>query len=229
MQFTSGRKEQEMDWAGTPERSQGERPALLVLDLINEIVHPDGKYAADGYGAQARERDVLVRAADAIRRARAADIPVIYVVVGFSPGYPEWPAGSPVFEKAKDGGRLVLGSWATQVHDTLAPLPGEPVVVKHRISPFHGTNLEVLLRTAGIDTLLLTGVSTELVVLTTAQAAHDRDYRVRVLEDATLAGDAEIHEAALKILSRISTVTTVAEALPAPRPVSAAEPQGPRS
>lgn len=229
MQFTSGRKEKEMDWAGTSEQGSGERPALLVLDLINEIVHPDGKYAADGYGAQARERGVLERTAEAIRRARAARIPVIYVVVGFSPGHPEWPAGSPIFEKAKDDDRLVLGTWATRVHDALAPRPQEPVVVKHRISPFHGTNLEVLLRTAGIDTLLLTGVSTELVVLTTAQAAHDRDYRVRVLEDATLAGDAEIHEAALKILSRISTVTTVAEALPAAGPASAAEPQGPRS
>ncbi|MFJ9041621.1 cysteine hydrolase family protein [Streptomyces sp. NPDC102406] len=190
--------------------------ALLVLDLINEIVHPDGKYAADGYHRQAVDRRVIEHTADAIARARAAGIPVIYVVVGFTEGYPQWPATSPVFEKAKSDQRLLLGSWATQVHDALAPLPGEPVIAKHRISPFHGTNLEVLLRTQGIDTLLLTGVSTELVVLTTAQAAHDRDYRVEVLEDATLAGDSEVHEAALKVLSRISTLTTVADALPAP-------------
>ncbi|MFD6619829.1 cysteine hydrolase family protein [Streptomyces albidoflavus] len=190
--------------------------ALLVLDLINEIVHPDGKYAAEGYHRQAVERRVIEHAADAIARARAAGIPVIYVVVGFTEGYPEWPPGSPVFTKAKPDERLLLGSWATQVHDALAPLPGEPVIAKHRISPFYGTDLEVLLRTQGIDTLLLTGVSTELVVLTTAQAAHDRDYRVEVLQDATLAGDAEVHEAALKVLSHISTVTTVADALPAP-------------
>ncbi|NBE50615.1 cysteine hydrolase family protein [Streptomyces boluensis] len=195
-------------------REQGGRPALLVLDLINEIVHPDGKYAADGYYAEARDRGVIEHTAEAIARARAAGIPVIYVVVGFSDNYAQWPASSPVFEKAKADERLLLGTWATQVHEALAPAPGEPVVAKHRISPFHGTNLEVLLRTQEIDTLLLTGVSTELVVLTTAQAAHDRDYRVRVLEDATLAGDAEIHEAALKVLSRIATVTTVADALP---------------
>ncbi|MGW6361325.1 cysteine hydrolase family protein [Streptomyces sp. NPDC055092] len=194
--------------------------ALLVLDLINEIVHPDGKYAADGYHEQAVERHVIQHTADAIARARAAGIPVIYVVVGFTEGYPQWPAASPVFEKTRSDKRLLLGSWATQVHDALAPMPGEPVVAKHRISPFHGTNLEVLLRTQGIDTLLLTGVSTELVVLTTAQAAHDRDYRVQVLEDATLASDSEIHEAALKVLSRISTVTTVADALPAPAPAA---------
>ncbi|WP_394425870.1 cysteine hydrolase family protein [Streptomyces sp. SGAir0957] len=190
--------------------------ALLVLDLINEIVHPDGKYAAEGYHRQAVGRNVIEHTADAIARARATGIPVIYVVVGFTEGYPQWPAGSPVFAKAKPDERLLLGSWATKVHDALAPLPGEPVIAKHRISPFHGTNLEVLLRTQGIDTLLLTGVSTELVVLTTAQAAHDRDYRVEVLEDATLAGDAEVHEAALKVLSHISTLTTVADALPAP-------------
>ncbi|MFC7309310.1 cysteine hydrolase family protein [Streptomyces monticola] len=213
-----------MDKDQRPGQERGRRPALLVLDLINEIVHPEGKYAADGYYAQARDRGVIEHTAEAIARARAADIPVIYVVVGFGEGYPEWPSGSPVFEKAKADQRLLLGTWATRVHDALAPAPGEPVVAKHRISPFHGTNLELLLRTQEIDTLLLTGVSTELVVLTTAQAAHDRDYRVQVLEDATLAGDQEIHEAALKVLSRIATVTTVEDALPARGSAAAAAP-----
>ncbi|OON75416.1 hypothetical protein B1H18_23285 [Streptomyces tsukubensis] len=182
---------------------------------MNEIVHEDGKYAADGYYAQARERGVVERAAQAIARARAADIPVIYVVVGFSPDYREWTPDSPVFAKAKDDGRLVLGTWATRVHDALKPEPGEPVIVKHRVSPFHGTDLAARLRDRRIDTLLLTGVSTELVVLATAQGAHDRDYAVHVLEDATLAGDEEIHTAALKILARVADVTTVAAALPA--------------
>ncbi len=81
----------------------------------------------------------------------------------------------------------MLGSWGTQVHDDLRPEPGESIVVKHRVSPFYGTNLDLLLRKRSVDTLLLAGVSTDLVVLSAAREAHDRDYRVEVLEDATAA------------------------------------------
>ncbi|GHG60051.1 cysteine hydrolase family protein [Streptomyces griseocarneus] len=195
----------------------GKRPALLVLDLINEIVHPDGKYGADGYERQVNERGVLGNAARAIERARAAGIPVIYVVVGFSEGYPEWPAGSPIFKVAKEDGRIQLGTWATEVHESVRPAAGEVVIAKHRISPFYGTGLDLLLRNQGIDTLLLTGVSTDMVILATARDAHDRDYAVEVLEDATAADGPEMHQAALKVIGRCATITTVDEALKADR------------
>ncbi len=189
------------------------RPALLVLDLINEIVHPDGKYAGDGYLEQVTRRGVLEHAAAAIARARATGVPVIYVVVGFSPGYPDWPAGSPVFAQTRTKQALVLGTWGTRVHDALAPAAGEPVVAKRRLSPFYGTHLDLLLRSLGVDTLLLMGVTTELVVLSTAREGHDRDYRVEVLEDATATADPELHAAALAVIARSATITTVAQAL----------------
>jgi nicotinamidase-related amidase len=191
------------------------RAALLVMDLINEIVHPDGKYAGEGYLEQVTRRGVLEHAAEAISRARAAGIPVVYVVVGFSPDYREWPPTSPVFASARDDQRIVLGTWATQVHDSLRPLDGEPVIVKHRLSPFHGTNLDEVLRGYGVDTLLLTGVTTELVVLSTAREAHDRDYYVEVLEDATATADDDLHAAALKVIARSATISTVDASLPA--------------
>ncbi|MEU7132314.1 isochorismatase family cysteine hydrolase [Streptomyces sp. NPDC046261] len=189
------------------------RPALLVMDLINEIVHPDGKYAQDGYLEQVTRRGVLERAAEAIALARAKDIPVIYVVVGFSPDFAEWPEESPVFREAREERRIVLGTWATQVHDSLAPADGEPVVAKHRLSPFHGTELDRLLLERDVNTLLLTGVTTDLVVLSTARDGHDRDYYVEVLEDATATADDELHEAALKVLARTADITTVRQAL----------------
>jgi len=188
------------------------RPALLVLDLINEIAHPDGKYA-DVCLAQITERGVLDRAAEAIGLARSAGVPVIYVVVGFAPGYPDWPAGSPLFERAREGERLVLGTWGTRVHDAVKPADGEPIVEKRRVSPFLGTHLDLLLRDRAVDTLLLTGVTTDLVVLSTAREGHDRDYRVEVLEDATATSDPELQAAAVRLISRTATVTTVAEAL----------------
>lgn len=190
------------------------RSALMVMDLINDVVHPEGKFADHGYPEQVARRGVLERAGVAIQRARAAGIPVIYVVVGFSPGYAEWPAGSPVFGDSRELRKLTLGGWGTQVHDALKPQPEDPVVVKRRISPFYGTELDLLLRTQGIDTLLLTGVSTDLVVLSTARDGHDRDYRIVVLEDATAARTEELHQAAMTVLLRTAEVTTVQEGLP---------------
>ncbi len=192
----------------------GRRPALLILDLINELVHPDGKYAGDGYYQQATERKVIENAATAISRARAANIPVVYVVVGFSPGYADLPAGSGLFEAVRPDNRLELGTWATEVHSQLAPAQGEPVIAKRRVSPFLGTHLDLLLRNLDVNTLLLTGVTTDLVVLSTARDGHDLDYRVEVLEDATATADDELQQAAIKLIARTATVTTVDQALP---------------
>ncbi|MEV6962854.1 isochorismatase family cysteine hydrolase [Streptomyces sp. NPDC051207] len=188
------------------------RPALLVLDLINEVAHPDGKYA-DVCLEQIESRAVLDHARRAVRRARESGVPVVYVVVGFSPGLADWPASSPLFSEAAGGDRLILGTWGTDVHDSLKPLAHEPVVAKRRINPFHGTHLELILRSYGVNTLLLTGVTTDFVVLSTAREAHDRDFRVEVLEDATATSSPELHEAALTLLRRTAEVTTVDAAL----------------
>lgn len=193
----------------------GSHTALLILDMINDLVHPDGKKAGDGYYAHAAGRGVHERTAAAISRARTAGIPVIYVVVGFEPGYADWPADSPLFRAASDDHKPTLGTWGTRVHDSVKPATDEPIVEKRRVSPFHGTHLDLLLRKYKVDTLLLTGVATDLVVLSTARDGHDRDYRIEVLEDATATCNQELHEAALKLIARTAMITTVDRALPA--------------
>ncbi|MFF9143378.1 cysteine hydrolase family protein [Streptomyces sp. NPDC055051] len=189
------------------------RQALLVLDMINELVHPDGHYA-HVCRRQVAERGVIDRTAEAIARARADGTPVIYVVLGYSRHYDDWPGESSLFGPADPEHRFTLGSWGTRVHERLTPEPGEDIIVKQRVSPFYGTNLELLLRARKIDTLLLTGVATDLVVLTTARDAHDRDFAVKVLEDATATGDETLQEAARHMLARTAVVTRVDEALP---------------
>lgn len=190
-------------------------PALVILDMINEILHPRGAYAAHGYAEQAARHGVLERAATAAARARARGIPVIHVVVGFSADFAEAPRRSPVFATAVDEGALVLHTWGTRAHDAVTPEPGESVVVKRRVSPFYGTDLDLVLRTRGVDTLLLAGVSTDLVVLAAAREGHDRDYRVQVLADATVSADDALHDAAITLIGRTAQVVTVDEALPA--------------
>jgi nicotinamidase-related amidase len=190
------------------------RPALLVLDMINELVHPDGHYSHVSL-EQVRRRGTVERAAVAVERARAAGIPVIYVVLGYGSHYEDWPAGSILFGPADPERRFTRGSWGTRVHERLAPLPGEDIVEKQRVSPFYGTNLELLLRARGIDTLLLTGVATDLVVLMTAREAHDRGFAAEVLEDATATADQQLQDAALLLIARTAIISSVDKALPA--------------
>jgi nicotinamidase-related amidase len=186
--------------------------ALLVLDMMNDLVHPDGKLGAR-FAGQVAKRDVLSNTARAIERARRNGFPVIFVVIGFTPGFEEFPPCSPLLSEPPEN-RPMLGTWGTQVHDAIKPEPGESVVVKHRVSPFYATSLEMLLRKRNIDTVLLAGVSTDLVVLSTARDAHDRDYRVTVLSDASAAHTQRLHTTALTLIGHTADVSTVDEALP---------------
>jgi nicotinamidase-related amidase len=76
----------------------------------------------------------------------------------------------------------------------------EPLIVKPRVSPFFGTRLEPLLRTAGVTEVFLVGVATEHVVLAAARDAHDRDFHVTVLTDAVASSTAELHDAGLHVI-----------------------------
>lgn len=187
-----------------------ERQALLVLDLMNEIVRADGAWAelGYGYGAQAEEREVVPKTARAIARARTAGIPVVYVTVGFTDAYAEWPSDSPVFTDAgREAGLLRLGTWNQDIHEALVPQDGEVLVTKKRVSPFYATFLEVLLRSQGVEELLLCGVATDHVVLATARDGHDRDFRIKVFEDCCAAASPERHEAAITVLDGVAEIT----------------------
>ncbi len=80
------------------------------------------------------------------------------------------------------------------------------IVIKHRISPFYGTDLETVLRANKVDTLYIAGVSTNMAVELTAREAHDRDYNVVVLSDACGSYNKEVHEFSLKIISNLAEV-----------------------
>ena len=95
---------------------------------------------------------------------------------------------------ARTGRTFHNESPATAVHDHVAPEPGDIIVRKTRVSAFSTTDLDEQLRKRDIDTLLLAGISTSGVVLSTVRDASDRDYRVVVLADASADPDPEVHE-----------------------------------
>jgi len=157
--------------------------ALLVMDYQTGIV----EMFADG-------RDTLLaRTARLLGAARGAGATVVHVAVGFRPGYPEVNGKNLSFGPIRDSGRFVAGSAGTEIHASLAPLPHEPVVTKHRVGAFFGTDLDMILRAGGIETLVLAGIATSGVVLSTLRHAADADYRLVVAKDCCADRDAEVH------------------------------------
>ncbi len=183
---------------------------LLVMDMMNDLVHPDG-FAGKAYGVTCTERGVYDNTVLAIQRAREAGCMVGYVRVGFSPDYRECPPGSPVFSAARQNGVFKLGTWGTEVFEAFKPREGDPDIIKHRVSPFYGTKLEPLLRAQGIRRMVLSGVSTNGVVSAAVREGHDRDYECVVLEDCCAGATTEEHDFALAGLRRFSRVTTASE------------------
>ncbi|OQY11678.1 MAG: isochorismatase [Desulfobacteraceae bacterium 4572_19] len=183
--------------------------ALIVIDFINDIVHKEGKIPSC---ADYVERyNVIENVNRAIKNARMNRHPVIHVKVGFTESYSEVFEGSPVFGAAKKHGALKLGKWGTAFHSQVDVDNSDYVVVKHRISAFYGTDLEIFLRTNKIEQVMLCGVSTNMAVELTAREAHDRDYLVEIVEDACGAHTKELHDISIKVLSSFSKIINTIE------------------
>lgn len=159
---------------------------------------------------------MIGRAASVLAAARARKLPVVYIMVGFRPGYPEVNDRNPMFSGIKNAGRLLLEDSGTQIHEAVAPQAGEVVIVKPRVNAFHGTPLETILRATGIDTLILMGISSSGVILSTVRHAADADYRLIVLKDCCADSDADNHKFLMeKILPRQASVIASADMLQA--------------
>jgi nicotinamidase-related amidase len=179
-----------------------EHAVLLVMDFQPGIV----ERVAD---AEA----LLDRVAGAIATARARGMAVGYVRVAFDDAdYDAVPPTNKIFARLAEGRVNHVDSLATAVHDRLAPEPGDIVVRKTRVGAFSTTDLDEQLRKRGISTVVLAGISTSGVVLSTVRDAADRDYRIIVLADGCADFDAEVHDVLLgKVFPRQAEVVTVAE------------------
>jgi nicotinamidase-related amidase len=180
------------------------RAVLLVMDYQPGILNrlPD----ADA---------LLGRARDVIAAVRRSGVQVGYVRVGFSDAeiasIPETNKSFSVIATATGRG-MRADAPETAVHEGVAPEPNDIVVRKTRVGAFSTTDLDQQLRDRGIDTLILAGISTSGVVLSTVRDAADRDYRVYVLEDLTADFDPEVHELLMrKVFPRQAYVISTAD------------------
>ena len=173
--------------------------ALLVMDVQQGVVQR--------FGGSSESLDPFQRAVGA---ARAAGVPVIFVRVAFRHGYPEVSPRNKRFSAISNREEMTRDDASTQVHPLIAPRPDEVVVTKLRVSAFSGSDLEVVLRAKQVETLVLTGIATSGVVLSTLREAADKDFRLVVLADACLDADAEVHRVLIeKVFPRQAEVMTV--------------------
>ena len=174
-----------------------------MIDYQNGIVDMLGE--AEG---------LLSLAAHAIATVRRAGGRVGYVRVAFEDA--DLAAMPPT---SSMGARVATSAEAfhndspmTAIHDRVSPQPGDVVVRKVRVGAFSTTDLDAQLRARGVDTLILAGISTSGVVLSTVRDASDRDYRVLVLADATADREPDVHEfLTQRIFPRQADLITVAE------------------
>jgi nicotinamidase-related amidase len=180
-----------------------QRTALLVMDYQPGIV-----------GMLDAPEALLAHAREAIDVVRRAGGHVGYVRVAFEDAdFDAIPPASAMGARVASARQAMhADAPATQVHDAVAPQSGDIVVRKVRVGAFSTTDLDVRLREVGVDTLVLAGISTSGVVLSTVRDASDRDYRVLVLADASADPDPEVHAFLTeRIFPRQAEVITVAE------------------
>ena len=147
----------------------------------------------------------VARVSETVRTARARAVPLIHVVVGFRPGMPEASARNQAVNTLLQQRPPFL----IDPRPLIEPEDGEVVVIKRRVSAFTGSDLEVVLRSAEIDHLVLCGIVTSGVVLSTVREAADRDYRLTVLGDLCADPDPEVHALLIsKVFPRQARVVT---------------------
>ncbi|GAA4458784.1 isochorismatase family cysteine hydrolase [Rurimicrobium arvi] len=177
-----------------------QQSALLVMDMQVPLLQrlPDGGTALAG------------RVAAAIRSAREREIPVIFVRLGFRKGMPEVSPENKMFSSLKSSiGDEGLDAFM-QIHPQLGMLETDLLIDKKRISAFSGNDLEMILRAQNIRHLVLTGIATSGIVLSTQREAFDKDFAVTILADCCADSDAATHEFLItKLLPRLATVSTL--------------------
>jgi nicotinamidase-related amidase len=179
--------------------------AVLSMDCQTGIVSVYTKDDKDAF---------LTRAASALNHARSTGMTVIHVQVGFRPGLPEVSSRNALFAAIKSSAQhqaLFQGPLAA-IPAAIAPKENEIVVTKHRVSAFAGTDLSMILRAKEIDTLVLFGIATSGVVLSTLVEAADSDFRLAVIKDCCADLDPGLHECLVnKFFPSRAAVLTVRE------------------
>ncbi len=175
----------------------GKSPALIVIDMQNGFCVANGFMDQIGLGYEA-SASVIEPIGRLVEASRAAGIPIVFTRYSLNEDYSDGGLLMEVFPQIKGTGGMVRHTWDADVVDALEPRPGEIVLDKTRYSAFYDTDLEERLRTLGVDTVIVCGVTTNICVESTVRDAFFRDIRTVVPSDGTAAVTPALHEGALE-------------------------------
>jgi ureidoacrylate peracid hydrolase len=202
--------------------------ALIVVDMQNDFCAVGGMMSNEGFDISEVQRTAS-RLPALLAAARSAGVLVVFVRNVYSTSTElssgqnrpanmylsdSWLEQAARTRKGSYTRREVCaqGSWEGDFYGDIRPEPGEPVVTKHRYSAFHSTDLDSILRTHGIRTIILTGVATNVCVETTAREGFVRDYYVVLVADGTATYSADDQQATLRNIDRFfGEVTSISD------------------
>ena len=175
------------------------RTALIIVDMLNDFVRTDGALVVP------KAKELLPNQKKILETARKLGFVVLFLADNHMPNDPEfdiWPK------------HCVQGTYGAEVVDELAPLKSEKVIPKRRYSGFFGTDLDLTLREAAVERIILVGVLTDICVMYTSADASARNYEVIVISDATGTTDSSVQEFTLKHIEKVHNgIVTTTEKL----------------
>jgi ureidoacrylate peracid hydrolase len=179
------------------ERVDPKTTALVVVDVQNDFCHSDSPLAKAGNDMSAAQ-DMVPRLLQLVDAARGAGTTIIWVKM-LHAEYTTSPSNTEHRQRTRPNTALICqeGTFGIEFY-RVEPEPGEPIVVKHRYSAFVDTDLQLILRSRGITSLILTGVATNVCVESTARDGYMRDYFITFASDCSATYDQAKHEATLR-------------------------------
>jgi len=184
---------------------------LLVIDIQNDFCHEQGAFAKMGMDLS-HIQSMIPRLNFLIEQIRTTNIPIIFI----KNIYDRWTMSNNFMEFKKSKGRTINicepKKWGSDFYEIEPNLEGNEVtLVKHRYSAFRDSELDLILRSIGRKILLISGVTTNICVESTARDGFMRDYQIFLLEDCTAATSIEEHESAISNIRNYFGYTITSE------------------